>query len=84
MMLFNEFLGTFLHIYITLLTGNAIASGISLIIVLLFLNGYFNPALLLAFTAMNKINVNESLKLLFMQVLGGLVAWQVVQVWRPL
>lgn len=75
-----EFLGTLFFIYVILVTGNPLAIGATLaLLILLSKNisgGHFNPAITITMAAGEKLPTNEIIPYVLSQVVGGLVALQ--------
>jgi glycerol uptake facilitator-like aquaporin len=73
-----EFLGSIFFIYITLSTGNPLAIGAALALVMLLAmnisGGYINPAITITMAAAGKIPNTEIIPYCVAQILGGLVA----------
>jgi aquaporin Z len=73
-----EFLGTLFFVYIILATGNAIAIGAALAIVIMvggsISGGNFNPAVSVAMVAAGRLSSSDLLPYVLAQVAGGLVA----------
>ena len=73
-----EFLGTLLFIYVILATGNPLAIGATLALVILIAapisGGHINPVVSVVMASAGKIEVAELLPYVVSQVLGGLVA----------
>ena len=73
-----EFFGTLFFVYIILATGNAIAIGAALAIVIMvggsISGGNFNPAVSVAMVAAGRLSSSELLPYILAQVGGGLVA----------
>jgi aquaporin Z len=73
-----EFLGTLFFVYIILATGNAIAIGAALAIVIMIggsiSGGNFNPAVSVAMVAAGRLSSSELLPYIMAQIAGGLVA----------
>lgn len=76
-----EFVGTLFFIFIIITTGNPLAIGASLYIVILLggqiSGGHFNPAVSVAMTVLGKLQKKDLGFYIFAQVLGGLLAWQI-------
>ena len=76
-----EFLGTLLFVYVILATGNPLAIGVALALIILVAQkssgGYVNPAVSIVMASAGKLNINELLPYIIAQVLGGLTALQV-------
>jgi len=81
-----EFLGTGVFVYIILATGNPIAIGAALALVILVTSsisgGHMNPAVSLVMASIGKINTNELMPYIFSQLLGGLVALEIYKRFR--
>jgi aquaporin Z len=73
-----EFLGTAFFIYIILATGNAVAIGAALALVIMLTSrisgGNINPAVSVAMASAGKLPLSDLLPYIIAQVLGGLVA----------
>ena len=73
-----EFFGTLFFVYIILATGNAIAIGAALAIVIMIggsiSGGHINPAVSVAMVAAGRLSSSELLPYVLAQVAGGLVA----------
>jgi aquaporin Z len=73
-----EFLGTLFFVYIILATGNAIAIGAAMAIIVMIggsiSGGNFNPAVSVAMVAAGRLSSSELLPYILAQVGGGLVA----------
>jgi aquaporin Z len=73
-----EFLGTAFFIYIILATGNAVAIGAALALVILLTSrisgGNINPAVSVAMFASGRLPLRDLLPYVVAQVLGGLLA----------
>ena len=79
---FIEFLSTVVFIYVILDTGNPLAIGATLAIVLLLCNsagfiGCVNPALVIAYAAAGQIPTNEILPYIFAEIFGALIALEI-------
>ena len=76
--LFIEFIGTLFLVYIILTTGNYLAIGSSLAIIILLGNkisgAHFNPAVTLALASMGKLKKNDVIPYILSQLAGGLAA----------
>jgi len=76
-----EFLGTLLFVYVILATGNPLAIGTALALIILVASkssgGHINPAVSIVIASAGKLNVNELLPYVIAQILGGLTALQV-------
>jgi len=76
-----EFLGTLFFVYVILATGNPLAIGISLALIILIASnssgGHVNPAVSIAMASAGKLNINELLPYIIAQILGGLTALQI-------
>lgn len=73
-----EFLGTLFFVYVILATGNAIAIGAALAIVIMIggsiSGGNFNPAVSVAMVAAGRLSSSELLPYILAQVGGGFIA----------
>ena len=73
-----EFLGTLFFVYIILATGNAVAIGAAMAIIVMIggsiSGGNFNPAVSVAMVAAGRLSSSELLPYILAQVAGGLVA----------
>ena len=78
---FLEFLGATFFIYIILATGNPLAIGAALALVIILTSsvsgGHINPAVTIAMAAAGKIQTSEVVPYCLAQILGGLVALEV-------
>lgn len=76
-----EFLGTLFFVYIIVSTGNPLAIGAALALVILVTSsisgGHINPAVTIAMASAGKINVEEIVPYVLAQVFGGLTALQI-------
>jgi glycerol uptake facilitator-like aquaporin len=76
-----EFIGTIFIVYIILTTGNPLAIGAALaLVILLTLNvsgGYFNPAVTIAMVSAGTIPKSDLVPYCLAQVFGALVALQI-------
>ncbi len=76
-----EFIGTLFFVYIILATGNPLAIGAALALVITLAGpisgGHVNPAVSVVMASAGKLSVNELLPYVVAQVLGGLVAFQI-------
>jgi len=82
-----EFLGTAVFIYIILATGNAILIGITLAVVILFIQkvsgGMVNSTLTIILAVAGKIPPMTVLPYIVAQILGGLTALEIYKRWKP-
>jgi aquaporin Z len=73
-----EFLGTLFFVYIILATGNAIAIGAAMAIIVMIggsiSGGNFNPAVSVAMVAAGRLSSSELLPYILAQTFGGLIA----------
>jgi glycerol uptake facilitator-like aquaporin len=76
-----EFLGSIFFIYVILATGNALAIGAALALVIVLIGGisgaHVNPAVTITMAAAGKIQNTEILAYCIAQILGGLVALEI-------
>ena len=79
-----EFFGTCFFLYIILVTGNAIAIGAALAIVITIIGpisgGYINPAVTFAMAYTNQIDIKEILPYCLAQILGALTAVELTKI----
>jgi len=76
-----EFFGTMLFVYIILATGNALAIGATLALLILLMGnisgGHVNPAVSIVMTAAGKLPTTDLVPYCISQILGGLVALEI-------
>ena len=76
--LLAEFLGTMFFLYVILATGDAVAIGLDLMIVIFILGkvsgGNFNPAVSVMLAMAGKLSMKDLAPYIIAQVLGGLAA----------
>ena len=76
-----EFFGTTLFVYIILATGNALAIGATLALLILLMSstsgGHVNPAVSIVMAAAGKLPTTDLVPYCIAQVLGGLVALEI-------
>jgi glycerol uptake facilitator-like aquaporin len=76
-----EFLGTALFVYVILATGNALAIGATLALIILIIGGisggFVNPAVSIAMAAAGKLPTVDLVPYCIAQILGGLVALEI-------
>lgn len=76
-----EFLGTILFVYVILATGNPLAIGATLALVILIIGGisggHVNPAVSIAMAAAGQLPVVDLVPYCIAQVLGALVALEI-------
>jgi glycerol uptake facilitator-like aquaporin len=79
----SEFLGTFILVYVVFKTGNYLAIGATLAVLVLFTINFslscFNPAITIALYYNKKININRLLVILVAEILGGLLTIPVMK-----
>ena len=75
---FAEFVGSMFFIYVFLATGNPLAIGAALALVILLTNnisgGHINPVVSIVMASLGKISTADLIPYCFAQILGGLVA----------
>lgn len=75
-----EFLGTIFFVYVILATGNPLAIGAALALVILLASpisgGHINPAVTIAMSNAGKLPTNDVIPYCAAQILGGLTAVQ--------
>lgn len=73
-----EFVGAALFIYVILATGNPLAIGATLSLVILLTSqisgGHINPAVSIVMASAGKIEINELIPYCLAQIFGGLTA----------
>jgi aquaporin Z len=76
-----EFLASIFFVYVILATGNPLAIGASLALVIVLITnvsaGYVNPAITITMAAAGKIPNDEILPYCIAQIFGGLVALEI-------
>ena len=76
--LLAEFLGTMFFLYVILATGDAVAIGLALMVVIFLLGkvsgGNFNPAVSVMLAMAGKLSMKDLAPYVVAQVLGGLAA----------
>ena len=76
-----EYLGTLFFVYITLATGNPLAIGAALALVILLISsisgGHVNPALSIAMASAGKLPVKDLIPYCLAQIFGGLTALEI-------
>jgi aquaporin Z len=82
-----EFLGSLLFVYVFLSTGNPLAIGASLALVMLLTKGisggYINPAVTISMAAAGQISTNQIIPYCLAQLFGGLVALELYKRYSP-
>jgi aquaporin Z len=76
-----EFFATVLFVYVILATGNALAIGATLAVIILLIGGisggHVNPAVSVTMAAAGKLPVADLVPYVLAQIFGGLVALEV-------
>jgi aquaporin Z len=76
-----EFLGATLFVYVILATGNALAIGATLALIILIIGGisggHVNPAVSITMAAAGKLPTVDLVPYCIAQILGGLVALEI-------
>ena len=76
-----EFLGTAFFVYVILATGNPLAIGASLALVILLTTsisgGHINPAVSIVMASVGKLPTNELVPYCLAQIFGGLTALEI-------
>ena len=76
-----EFLGTGFFVYVILATGNPLAIGAALALIILITSnisgGHINPAVSVVMASVGKIDTSDLIPYIVSQILGGLVALEV-------
>ena len=82
-----EFLGTLVFVYVILATGNPLAIGAALALVILLASnisgGHVNPAVSIVMASAGKISTTELLPYIVAQVFGGVVALEIYKRFSP-
>lgn len=82
-----EFLGTLVFVYVILATGNPVAIGAALALIILLASnisgGHINPAVSFAMAAAGKIQSVELVPYIVAQVFGALVALEIYKRFSP-
>lgn len=74
---FVEFLGTMLLMFIILATGNYVAIGSTIAILVFLFSGAFNPAVAIGLYNAGKLSKNDLLPYIIAEILGALAGFQV-------
>jgi glycerol uptake facilitator-like aquaporin len=74
-----EFIGTGIFLYVIIATGNALAIGAALALLILVGSslggsGHYNPAVTIMMVSAKKTPINDLLPFVILQIFGGLVA----------
>ena len=73
-----EFISSILFVYVILATGNPLAIGATLALIILMTSnisgGYINPAVTITMAAAGRLSTNDLVPYCLAQILGGLVA----------
>jgi glycerol uptake facilitator-like aquaporin len=81
-----EFIGATLFIYVILATGNPLAIGAALALIILVTSsisgGHINPAVSIAMTAAGKLPTSDLIPYVVAQAAGGLVALELYKRWK--
>lgn len=81
-----EFLGTLFFVYVILATGNPLAIGAALALVILLTSrisgGHMNPAVSIVMASSGKIPTADLMPYIIAQILGGLVALEIFKKWK--
>ena len=76
-----EFIGTTFFVYVILATGNPLAIGAALALVILLTSsisgGHMNPAVSVVMASFGKLNTNDLIPYCLAQIGGGLVALEI-------
>ena len=76
-----EFLGTILFVYVILATGNPLAIGATLALVILLTSsisgGHINPAVSIVMASIGSLPVDDLVPYCLAQIFGGLVALEI-------
>ena len=81
-----EFLGTLFFVYVILATGNPLAIGAALALVILLTSrisgGHINPAVSIVMASSGKISSSDLMPYIAAQILGGLAALEIFKKWK--
>lgn len=81
-----EFAGSIFFVYVILATGNPLAIGAALALVILLTTnisgGYANPAVSIVMASAGKISTSELIPYCLSQILGGLVALELYKKYK--
>jgi glycerol uptake facilitator protein len=72
-----EFLATALFVYVILATGNALAIGATLALIILISGAQVNPAVSIVMASAGKLQTADLVPFCIAQILGGLVALEI-------
>ena len=76
-----EFFGTALLVYVILATGNPLAIGAALALIILLIGtisgGHVNPAVSIVMASIGRLPIDELVPYCLAQILGGLVALEI-------
>jgi len=76
-----EFVASVLFVYVILATGNPLAIGATLALIILFTNtismGYVNPSVAVAMAAAGQISSHEMVGYVLVQIFGALTALEI-------
>jgi aquaporin Z len=76
-----EFIGAILFVYVILATGNPLAIGAALALIIMMASGisggHINPAVSITMAAAGKLPVKDLVPYCLAQILGGLVALEI-------
>jgi glycerol uptake facilitator-like aquaporin len=73
----TEFIASILFVYVILATGNPLAIGATLSIIMLLVNSTVNPAVSITMASIGQLPVADLVPICIAQILGGLVALEV-------
>ena len=81
-----EFLGTLFFVYVIIATGNPLAIGAALALVILLTSrisgGHINPAVSIVMASSGQIPTSDLMPYIIAQILGGLVALEISKRWK--
>jgi glycerol uptake facilitator-like aquaporin len=82
-----EFSGTLFFVYVILATGNPLAIGAALALVILLAmpisGGHMNPAVSIVMASFGKIDTNDLIPYCVSQIFGALVALEIYKRYKP-
>lgn len=81
-----EFIGTLVFVSVILVTGNPLAIGAALVLVIWLISsisgGHLNPAVSLVMAASGKLSTTDVIPYIIAQISGGLLALAIFKKWK--
>jgi aquaporin Z len=82
-----EFLGSLFLVYVVLATGNPLAIGAAVSIIILLTagvsGGHLNPAISVVMAAKGRLSTTDLIPYIIAQIGGGLVGFEIYKKWKP-